>query len=149
MSGPPALAELHDSVAERLRADDQRYTANRRALVEVLATTERPLTLAEVLERDRGLAQSSAYRNLAVLERAGVVHRVVTNDEYGRFELAEDLAGHHHHLICSDCGQVTDFTVPAELEHSLEEAFAEVATRHGFRAEHHRLDLVGRCDGCT
>lgn len=33
------------------------------------------------------------YRNLGVLERAGVAVRIVTNDEFARFELAEDPAG--------------------------------------------------------
>ena len=67
-----------------------------------------------------GLAQSSAYRNLAVLERAGVVHRIVTSDEFARYELAEDLTHHHHHLICSTCGGVTDFEVSDAVEHELE-----------------------------
>ena len=31
------------------------------------------------------------YRNLSVLERAGVVQRIVTTDEWARYELAEDL----------------------------------------------------------
>ena len=56
--------------------------------------------------------QSSAYRNLAVLEHAGVVRRVITEGEFARFELTEELTEHHHHLICSRCGRVEDVTVP-------------------------------------
>ena len=67
--------------------------------------------IPQILEVDRSLAQSSAYRNLAVLERAGVVHRIVTTDEFARYELAEDLTEHHHHLICRSCGSVADFTL--------------------------------------
>src|SRR5919109_30365 len=104
-------AELHPIAAQRLRADDQRYTAGRRALVEVLSEAEQPLTIPQLLERRRDLPQSSVYRNLAVLERAGVVHRIVTSDEFARHELAEDLTGHHHHIICSRCGAVDDFTL--------------------------------------
>ena len=48
------------------------------------------------------------YRNLTVLEDAGVISRVVTHDEWARFELAEDIGGHHHHLICEQCGTVRD-----------------------------------------
>lgn len=143
-----ATDELHATVAQRLREDDQRYTGGRRALVETLATAGRPLTIAEVLERGSGVPQSSAYRNLAVLERAGVVHRIVTSDEFARFELDEELTEHHHHLICSSCGAVADFTVAPNLERSLDRAFAEVAAAHGFTVEHHRLDLVGRCATC-
>lgn len=144
----PERSDLHATAAQRLRDDGQRYTSNRRALVELLDDSDRPLTIAEVLERDHELALSSAYRNLAVLERAGVVHRLVTTDEYARFELAEDLTEHHHHLICSSCGAMRDFTISPELERSLGKAFARVAADTGFRAEHHRVDLVGVCADC-
>lgn len=140
--------DLHATVARRLRDDDQRYTSGRRQLVDVLAGADRPLTIGELLERDDDLAQSSAYRNLAVLERADVVHRVVTDDEFARFELTEDLTGHHHHLICQSCGRVEDFTISTQLESSLSRAFSKVADDTGFHAEHHRLDLLGTCASC-
>lgn len=149
LSAVIADGDIHSLASERLRADSQRYTTGRRSLVELLETAERPLTVAEVLSRSGGLAQSSVYRNLAVLERAGVVLRIVTDDEYGRFELAEDLTGHHHHhLICTRCGTVDDFTVSAELEQSLDRALDRVSSDHGFSAVHHRLDLVGICSEC-
>jgi Fe2+ or Zn2+ uptake regulation protein len=140
---------IHALAADRLRADGQRYTTQRRALVEVLEAAPQPLTIPQLLDRQQGLAQSSAYRNLAVLERAGVVHRVVTADGFGRFELAEDLTHHHHHLICSSCGEVTDFEVSEAVEHDLESALARVAKRTGFTVNSHRLDLVGTCAGCS
>ena len=140
--------DLHAGVAGRLRADGQRYTPNRRAIVEILEGTERPLTIAEMLG-SRRLAQSSLYRNLAVLESAKVVHRVTSTDEFARYELAEDLTDHHHHhLICASCGSVADFTVSPQLERTLEQAMTTVASATGFRPEHHRLDLVGVCRTC-
>jgi Fe2+ or Zn2+ uptake regulation protein len=142
------LGALHETAGDRLREQGQRYTASRRALVAALAVADRPPTIPELLGDRPGLAQSSAYRNLAVLERSGVVHRIVTADEHARFELAEDLAGHHHHLVCGSCGRVEDFTVSAALERSLEAALAKVADGSGFQVDHHRLDLVGRCTEC-
>jgi Fur family ferric uptake transcriptional regulator len=141
-------ADLHDVVGSRLRRLDQRYTHGRRALVDVLAGSGAPLAIPQLLECDRSLAQSSAYRNLAVLERAGVVHRVVATDEFSRYELAEELTEHHHHLICSACGDVRDFTVSTALEGELDRALARIAGDHGFAADHHRLDLVGTCATC-
>ncbi len=141
--------DLHLAISARLTGDDQRYTTGRRGLVEVLLTAGRPLTAAEILDAG-GLAQSSAYRNLAVLETCGVVHRVNGTDEFARFELAEDLTDHHHHhLICTACGLVTDFTVSDRLERSLEAAMVTVAETSGFRPDHHRLDLLGRCVSCS
>jgi len=143
------LSELHATVGDRLRGAGQRYTPSRRALVAALVGADRPPTIPELLGDRPGLAQSSAYRNLSVLEQAGIVHRIVTNDEHARFELAEDLAGHHHHLVCGRCGRVEDFTVSASLERSLEAALAKVAGGTGFAVDHHRLDLVGTCSDCT
>ena len=140
--------ELHRAIAECLDRDGQRYTAGRRTLVDALAAAGRPLTAAEVVT-EASLSQSSAYRNLAVLEGAGVVHRVSGTDEFARFEIAEDLTDHHHHhLVCIGCGSVADFTVPDELEVAVDALASEVAGSAGFEVQRHRLDLVGRCADC-
>lgn len=143
------LGELDRVASGRLRADGQRYTDNRRQLVALLADVEAPVTIPEILDRRPDLAQSSVYRNLSVLERAGVVQRIVTNDEWARYELAETLTEHHHHVICSTCGRVKDFTVSPKLERLIEESLTQVALDAGFVVDHHRLDLVGRCQQCA
>ena len=140
--------DLHQIAANRLAILDQRYTRGRQALVDVLAATDAPLTITGILEREASLSQSSAYRNLGVLEQAGVVHRIITADEFARYELAEDLTEHHHHLICSNCGAVRDFTISDEVERQLEQALRRVAKKNEFDAEHHRLDLIGICADC-
>ena len=142
-------ADLHPTVAARLRADGQRYTEGRRVLIEVLVQADRPLTIPEVLVARPHLAQSSVYRNLAVLERAAVVQRIVTSDEWARYELAEDLTEHHHHLICAQCGTVEDFVVPPEVEQAVDRVLGTAARAAGFTPAHHRLDLVGTCSSCT
>jgi Fur family transcriptional regulator, ferric uptake regulator len=139
---------LREQAAGRLRAHQQRLTAGRDTLIEVLAAADRPLTIPEILRRRRGLAQSSVYRNLVVLEEAGIVHRVVGTDEFARWELAEDLTGHHHHLICASCGRVEDVPASAGLERSVAAAAAAITRTTGFRTQHHRLDLVGVCENC-
>jgi Fe2+ or Zn2+ uptake regulation protein len=142
--------DLHAAVTSALRATGQRYTRSRRAVIDVLAAAHRPVTLPEILAADPELAQSSAYRNLSELVDAGVVRRIVTSEEFSHFELAEHLTGdHHHHLICSGCGAVSDFTVPSELEDLIDRASATVARALRFDVEHHRLDLVGRCATCA
>lgn len=141
-------ADLHETVAARLRGLGQRYTAGRRALVDILAAASQPLATPDVVAAGQGLAQSSVYRNLAVLEQAGVIHRIVTSDEFSRCELAEDLTEHHHHLICSGCGAVEDFTASPQFERTVARAVDAVADRTGFSIEHHRLDLIGTCVTC-
>jgi Fe2+ or Zn2+ uptake regulation protein len=141
--------ELHTTAAQRLRTSGLRYTASRRAVVDILAASDRPLTIPEILRVEPALAQSSAYRNLTELIGAGVVHRIVAGDEFSHFELAEDLTSHHHHLICTSCGRVADVTLSDRLEASLDRALEEAAATQGFTAEHHRLDVLGRCSACN
>ena len=141
--------DLHETAANRLRNNEQRYTTNRRAIVEVLSAADGPLTVPEVLERGERMPQSSVYRNIGLLEDAGIVHRIVGSDEYARYELAEDLTDHHHHhLICSSCGAVQDVTLPAPLEKAVEGALRRAARRSRFEGSHHRLDLIGICERC-
>ena len=118
-------------------------------MVDALISADAPMTLPEILDRSDDLAQSSAYRNLAELVDAGVVHRIVIDDEHGRYELAEAITGrHHHHLICVHCGSVADFTVPAPVEAAIETHVGPVAEATGFAPHHHRLDLMGSCREC-
>lgn len=139
--------DLHATATERLRASGQRYTEQRRELVGLLAE-EGPLSIPQILVARTGLKQSSVYRNLADLEQAGVVHRVATDEEHGRYELAEDLIGHHHHLICASCGRVEDVTVPPGLESTIDRSLDRLAARAGFTRVQHRLDLIGTCRDC-
>jgi Fur family transcriptional regulator, ferric uptake regulator len=142
---------LRSTVASRLQAVNQRATASRQTIVSVLGQASRPLTIPEILETPdgRSLAQSSVYRNLVVLEEAGLVRRVVTDDEFTRYELAEDLTEHHHHLVCVRCGRIEDVPADAHLERSLADATEEIARTTGFRTQHHRIDLVGLCRQCA
>jgi Fur family ferric uptake transcriptional regulator len=148
-SSAPSSEQVRDAVAARLQAVGQRLTTNRQALLDALTAAARPLTIPEILDERPDLAQSSAYRNLVVLEEAGVVHRVLGTDEFARWELAEDLAGHHHHLICASCGRVEDVPASAGLERSVAAAAAAITRTTGFRTQHHRLDLVGVCESCS
>ena len=148
MMSEVATGELHDTVRARLLAVGQRYTHQRRRLVDILTRSGNPLTIPEIL-RGRRLPQSSVYRNLGDLERAGVVRRLVTDEEYGRYELSEDLTEHHHHVICSRCGTVQDLPMRADVERRMEETLGRLARSVGFAEVSHRLDLIGVCASCA
>jgi len=143
-----ADGDLHGVVEDRLRQADQRYTAGRRAIIGLLVSAGHPVSIGDIAERLPGVPRSSAYRHLTDLEAAGIVRRVTANDEFTRFELAEDLTGHHHHLLCLSCGKVTDVTLPAGLEHDVATAIGQLAGAESFQARSHRLDILGLCAGC-
>lgn len=141
--------DMDEEVSALLRRAEQRYTTGRRRLVAVLQAGGGPLTITQILERDSSLAQSSVYRNLTILEEVGAVTRIVTRDDFARYELAEHLTEHHHHLICTSCGDVADFSLTGNTESSLDRALHRAAKRVGFEIEAHRLDLLGVCADCT
>jgi Fe2+ or Zn2+ uptake regulation protein len=149
-------SDVHVEVSRRFVQHNQRYSSKRRAIVSMLETSDRPLTILEILQRSKSfkgtkneIAQSSLYRNLVVLEEVGAVQRVVSTDDNGRYELNEEILGHHHHMLCSICGDVRDVTVPAQLEEELDNALTQLAKRSGFKLDQHRLDLIGRCENCA
>jgi len=141
-------SDIDQVVALRLRRAGQRLTPRRRSLLEILTSAVHPLTIHEILGRGSGLAMSSAYRNLTVLEHAGVVNRVVTQENVGRYELTEELTEHHHHLVCSSCGLVRDLVSDVDAERLLNVAMRR-ATEQGFTPATHRLDIVGLCADCA
>jgi Fe2+ or Zn2+ uptake regulation protein len=141
--------ELHQEVASRLATAGQRYTRTRRRLVDILANAGMPLSLPDIVRGRRNLPQSSTYRNLAELESAGLIRRVASEDGFGRYELAEELTGHHHHLMCSRCGQVQDLHIPASFERQLDRTLDVLARESAFATVRHRLDLIGLCRACA
>lgn len=94
------------------------------------------------------MPRSSAYRHLVDLEVAGVIRRVAANDEFARYELAEDLTEHHHHLLCTQCGKVIDVTPTASFERKVSETVDQLAADQGFQPHSHRLDIIGYCAEC-
>lgn len=141
-------SEVDEQVAALLRTVDQRYTTGRRRLVAALQAGSGPLTINQIAATDTSLRQSSIYRNLTLLEEAGAVTRVVTNDDFARYELTEELTDHHHHLICTQCGAVIDFELDSRTERMLDRALASAASSFGFTPSNHRLDLLGICTNC-
>lgn len=148
MPAPEMAHDLHSVAAHRLRRIDQRYTSGRRAIIELLVTAGQPVSIEDIAEHLPGVPRSSAYRHLTDLQAAGLIRKVTANDEYTRFELAEDLTEHHHHLLCVSCGKVTDITLPDGLEQQVTAAITTLANTEGFQAHSHRLDVLGLCAAC-
>lgn len=148
-AGSAASSALHTAVARRLEEARQRYSPGRRALVDVLAESERPVTSVEIAMRDPGLSLSSVYRNLSILEQAGVVRRLVTQEDNARYELSEELTSHHDHLICEQCGEVSDYTLGAQLEQAITAALETLAKRSSFHPRRHHLEIAGLCNRCA
>lgn len=144
-----SILDVDERVAAKLGESAARYTGARRLLVAALVRFEGPVSAAElheVLRKDVPL--SSLYRTLSVLSEAGVIDR--THDAAGmaRYELAEWLKGHHHHLVCVECGDVQDLEVAPKMEDRLDTLVTQISRGSGFRVDSHRLDVEGWCANC-
>ncbi|MBU6317868.1 MAG: transcriptional repressor, partial [Acidobacteria bacterium] len=149
-SAAPALSDTTAVAVQSLLSPlGVRLTAHRRAVLGALEASDRPLTAEEVVQAS-GVPVSTAYRNLAELVDAGVVARVTGAGGGDRHELAEPFSQHHHHhLVCVECGIVTDFEPSPQLERLIEREVNALLEHSGFEVSHHLFDVRGRCRQCV
>ncbi len=102
-------------------------------------------------DRDRGrfargrppVGRASIYRILDELERLHLVQRVQVGQAMSRYEPIRGGAGHHHHLVCDNCGTVIPFT-----DSGLETAIQRLSRRVPMRVAEHEIVLHGACRDC-
>ncbi|HEY4584090.1 MAG: Fur family transcriptional regulator [Acidimicrobiia bacterium] len=136
-------------VEDRLHESGVRYTGGRRQVVAALESADGPRSAAELhAELSGKVPISSVYRTLSVLEEAGVVAPHHSVKGITRYEIAEWLAGHHHHLVCVDCGAVEDIELPKDLESELERLVGQVSRMSAFTSTGHSLEVDGLCTRC-
>src|ERR1700745_2727246 len=129
---------------EQLRARGYRVTPQRQLVLEAVARLDHatPEDIgAQVQQTARGVNISTIYRTLELLEQVGMV----THTHLGHGAPIYHLASHadHVHLVCGDCGRVTEIGPDAirPLITTLEE-------RHGFETDVGHLTVYGRCADC-
>ena len=133
-------------LAAILRQHGYKLTSQRRRLLSVIALSHEHLTPAALYERvqreypDIGLV--TVYRTLGVFTKLGLVCEVNVAGNR-RSYLIRRPSGHHHHLICSECGAVTDFT-----DCDLGELEQRLSRETGFKIRSHSLEFMGRCQKC-
>jgi Fe2+ or Zn2+ uptake regulation protein len=143
------MVDLHGTARHRMAGAGHMYTRARRLIMDTLASMSGPATIPAILQAAPTLVQSSLYRNLAVLNDAGLVTRVDVGDDRAYYELSETVTDdHHHHMVCRSCRSVTDIALPRQTERALDRAFTAAAGDAGFDLEEHRVDLVGVCSSC-
>ena len=122
-------------------------THQREAVLHCLMAAERHLSLEEVYtaakRNDRTIGRATVFRTLRLLQECGLVAEVGSTDGRARFELKADRP-HHDHMICVECGRITEFESPM-----MERFQNEAIKRHGFVALWHRHEIFGRCQACA
>lgn len=143
-------SELDRATREHLSSRGIRLTRARRLVLEALRAVPGPRSAAE-LDRllRRRVPLSSLYRTLVALAEAGVVDRYVDTTGVSRYEMAERLTEHHHHLTCVRCGATEDVSLDQDLERRIGQIASAAGAVREFTVDGHRLDLEGVCGRCS
>jgi Fe2+ or Zn2+ uptake regulation protein len=135
-----------NSVKERLKDEGYKLTNQRKAMLEVLYENKSHFLSAEEIyrksrEKYPNTNLSTIYRNLDMLEKIGILHRVNINNEASSYELICNNH-HHHHIICKDCGktEIIDYC-PVDI-------IRAKARSKGFVLTDHKFELYGYCKKC-
>ncbi|HEX8976436.1 MAG TPA: Fur family transcriptional regulator [Solirubrobacteraceae bacterium] len=135
-----------DHVYATLKAARLKRGGARERIIDLLNEQSCAVTAIEIEEAlratDQPIARASIYRTLDLLVEFGLVERVTTGAGHAAFEPLHP-GGHHHHLVCGQCGRLVAFHDPG-----LERAIDRLEDRLGVRIESHDVLLRGACRDC-
>jgi Fur family transcriptional regulator, ferric uptake regulator len=150
MSPDPASEHWAERAEATLAASGYRRGGARQALLELLARQQCALTALQIEDAlrarkaGRRVSRASVYRILDQLERVGLVQRVQTRQAMTRYERVRGREGHHHHLVCEQCGTVMPFS-----DDGLERAISRLSQTVPLAVHEHEIVLRGACSDCA
>lgn len=123
----------------------QRQTRQRVAVSEVLSESRQFRTAAQVHDDLRAAGHlvglTTVYRTLQMMADADQLDSIRTDD--GEIAYRRCSMGHHHHLVCRNCGRTVEVEGLA-----IERWAAKTADDHGFTDVQHQLEIFGLCPEC-
>jgi Fur family transcriptional regulator, ferric uptake regulator len=143
----PILDELRTAV----RGKGLRATPSRLAVLELLRSSDTPMSHGDVADRlaNQAWDRATIYRNLTDLAEVGLLRRTDVGDHVWRFEAVsgEHTAGAHPHFVCTECGTVE--CLP-EIELSIRRAPTASRTKPPRAVKQRQVEVHvrGLCDAC-
>ena len=133
--------------SRKILTDRKVSITNPRILVlEELLGTKNPITVDELLSKlENKVAKSTLYRVLNDLKNINILNEFSTPDNQTVVELILEDHTHHHHLFCSDCGEIIDVEMAKEFENKLSKEIKRIEKEFNFIIEDHSLELFGKC----
>ena len=142
-----AHSHTHDisGITVRLREKGYRLTPQRLMILSVIESSHDHVSAEEIYDqvsaRYPNVNISTVYRTLDLLKRLGMVYEIDLGE--GRIRYHAEESGHHHHLVCQDCGSVVD------IDESTLASLRDVLLRdYGFEAELKHVGVFGLCEKC-
>ena len=123
-----------------------RLTGPRRAVAELVASRDGHFTANDLIDearrRDLDIGRATIFRALDLFAELEVLERIdLPSGEHAYVPCAPRI--HHHHMVCSVCGRVTEVE-----DLGLGSAIKEIEDDSGWQVDSHRLELYGRCPEC-
>lgn len=122
-----------------------RLTGPRRAIVELLVSSERALSPVDVFDQARRsypkMGLVTVYRTLEILNELGLVERV--HQAGGCHMYLRAANGHEHIMLCTHCGRAAYFSGD-----DMEPLIQKISQESGFLIQEHWLQLQGLCKNC-
>ena len=120
---------------------------NPRILVlEALLEIKSPITVDDLQKKLKNMvAKSTLYRVLNDLKTINVLNEFTSPDNTVVVELVLEGDQHHHHLFCSDCGEIIDVELSMNFESLLNKEIKRIEKKFNFIIEDHRVEMFGQC----
>ncbi|HRZ87409.1 MAG TPA: Fur family transcriptional regulator [bacterium] len=140
----------------KLRGCGYRITASREAILEAfMRSADRHLSAEDIYisvhNANPGIGLTTVYRTLEILVDMGMVFKLDFGDGRARYELATAAgqANHHHHLVCTRCKRIIDYTdfIDDEVE-LLKRTEKGLSEKYKFDITNHLIQFYGVCDTC-
>ncbi len=132
-------------VVAALRRQGYKLTPQRQAVIQAITSTHDHLTPATIYRKVHqdhpNIGLVTVYRTLEILAELELICELHAGGTCRSYTIS--APEHHHHLICSNCGTVVDFT-----SHDLGELEQSLSEESGFRIDGHLLEFVGFCQAC-
>jgi Fur family ferric uptake transcriptional regulator len=133
-----------------------KITPGREAILNVLSKEEKHLSAEEIYMKVHALypaiGLTSVYRTLEIMKELGLIYEFDFGDGRSRYELAEGEKGknHHHHLVCTKCKRVIDYTdfIDQEIK-LLKDTERELSKKYEFNITNHLIQFYGLCKKCN
>ena len=133
----PLAEQLLDTLGEQ----GYRSTSPRKAVAQAIAGKQGHFTAEQLRQELPEVGRATIYRSLKLLVDSGALCRVLLEDGNLQYQLSHQ--GHHHHLLCVECGASQDL-----LGCDIEDLLHQVSAAHNFQLSGHWLEVYGRCYDC-
>jgi len=145
------MKNMSESSRKILTEHKVSITNPRILVLEALLEVNNPLTVEELQSKLKGIvAKSTLYRVLNDLKKINILNEFTSPDNSTVVELILEDHSHHHHLFCSDCGEVIDVELSDEFEKMLLIEIESIQKKFNFEINDHRVEMFGLCtDECA